>query len=129
MNNHDNRDDSGGIRNFLASDNGSAYFRVEMMTNDELEAQSRAAIIAHLTDPSVQLEYTDKSDPQEKWFSLVENAFYLDSYYYRIARPKKWYRVAKLEGGTFSIDSALEEKMVQDQLNFIKWLDERKYYD
>lgn len=97
------------------------------MTPEQLEAQSRAAIIAHLNDPSVQLEF--KSKEVDKWLSLESRGeFYTRDYYYRIVKPKKWYRVAKMNSGTETADSKLQEYQLLNSPDFIEWLDEKKYY-
>lgn len=99
------------------------------MTDDKLEAQSRAAIIAHLTDPSVQLEYTDRGI--ENWNSLeVIGLFNLMHFHYRIAKPKKFYRVCLDNDGKIVIaHNETHENLYETTLWFDRWLDERKYYD
>ena len=100
-----------------------------MKTQQELEAQSRAAIKAWCDDPSVQLEVCGKEDM--RWSSVVDSKGIFNTLdcYYRIAKPKKWYRVGKFKDGTpFTVYTKGEEHW-QSQPNFEKWLDERKYYD
>lgn len=95
---------------------------------EQLEAQSRAAIIAHLTDPSVKLECKYK-DGIEWQTSYGPRTFDLVNCYYRIAKPKKFYRVGKFKDGLPFIIYEEGEEYWQSQPNFEKWLDERKYYD
>lgn len=99
------------------------------MTPEQLEAQSRAAIKVWCDDPSVQLEYCHKE--KETWHTKDScPAFDLSAYYYRIAKPRKWYRVALYESGRLGIaESEREEKAIQGFDGFVRWLDERKYYD
>lgn len=97
--------------------------------SEQLEAQSRAAIKAWCDDPNVQLEVKNKS--HDGWFMLNVNAFDLDCAYYRIAKPKKWYRVAKMSGDcTVTADDVAQENRIESNSGFIEWIDdERKYYD
>lgn len=97
--------------------------------SEQLEAQSRVAIKAWCDDPSVHLEFSGKIE--ESW--LPKNhpvgAFDTRYYHYRIAKPKKWYRVGKFKDGTpFTVYTKGEEHW-QSHPNFEEWLDERKYYD
>lgn len=99
-----------------------------MKTQQELEAQSRAAIKAWCDDPSVQLEVMNKS--HDGWFMLNVNAFDLDCAYYRIAKPKKWYRVAiSKDAEIIAAHGERDEKSYESHDWFDRWLDERKYYD
>ena len=44
--------------------------------------------------------------------------------------PKKWYRVAEMrDGTTVTADHFLPEENIRGRPGFVKWLDERKYYD
>lgn len=99
------------------------------MTPEQLEAQSRAAIKAWCDDPGVQLEIMRKEG--DEWVHKETYCWFdLDEYYYRIAKPKKWYRVALYESGRLGIaESEREEKSIQGFDGFVRWLDERKYYD
>lgn len=105
------------------------------MDNDQLEAQSRAAIIARLNDPSVQLEYKFKTN--DAWSACKDDIkrFLLDAFDYRIAKPRKWYRVAKMrdvldtEPYTLQVTSEEDEEHLESDRAFVEWLDERKYYD
>jgi len=96
-----------------------------------LEKQSREAIIAHLTDPSVQLECCNKK--RNSWGVKTGNFYDLDNFYYRIAKQKKWYRVAKMKfsnGEEYpEISCYCDASPVDKMPGFIEWLDERKYYD
>jgi len=96
---------------------------------DQLEAQSREAIKAWCDDPSVKLEYTAKEIVDWKQIENIA-CIRLNVYYYRIAKPKKWYRVAKLiEDRTITADNERDEASISHSHVFIEWLDERKYYD
>ena len=98
------------------------------MTPEQLEQQSRDAVIAYLQDSSVKLEYRAKDE--EDWFKNTNNDFDLDYYYFRIAQPKPWYRVALMNYGLIllsSTDSAYEGD-VANCSRFIKWITERIEY-
>ena len=96
-----------------------------------LEAQSRAAIKAWCDDPSVQLEYCDKSSLN--WMLKDHVSFNTDMYHYRIAKPKKWYRVAKMKfsnGDEYpEVACYCDDSPIDKMHGFVEWLDERKYYD
>lgn len=104
-------------------------------TIDQLEAQSRAAIKAWCDDPSVQLEFSGKIE--ESWLPKNQRigAFDTRYYHYRIAKPRKWYRVAKMrdvldtEPYTLQATSEEDEEHLESDRAFVEWLDERKYYD
>lgn len=98
--------------------------------SEQLEAQSREAIKAWCDDPSVQLEFTEKSH-SNSWRSYGgSNLFDMGYCYYRIAEPKKWYRVGQfIDGSLIMVRKEALEKEVQDMTGFTEWLDERKYYD
>jgi len=99
------------------------------MDKEQLEAQSRAAIKAWCDDPSVQLELMLKGGSE--WISKITKLWFdLDAYYYRIAKPKKWYRVAEMrDGTTVTADYFLPEENIRGRPGFVKWLDEMRYYD
>ena len=101
----------------------------EAITTEQLEAQSRVAIKAWCDDPSVQLEFSGKIE--ESWLPKNQQigAFDIRYYHYRIAKPRKWYRVAKLKEGTATADNENQEKFTEGSRCFIEWLDERRYYD
>ena len=67
------------------------------MTPEQLDKQSRAAVIAYLRDSSVRLEYRYKDNDQ--WIKSNDMFFNLDQRYFRIAQPKSWYRVAQVIDG------------------------------
>jgi len=95
-----------------------------------LEAQSRAAIKAWCDDPSVQLEY--KIPENDVWYVCNHyETFSLRAYNYRIAKPKKWYRVAKFNGGGIGLATTEEIELEYNKMpGFIEWLTkERVYYD
>lgn len=95
-----------------------------------LEAQSRAAIKAWCDDPSVQLEYCHKT--YMDWMALIVRnpGFSLNHYHYRIAKPKKWYRVGLCDDGEgILVFDESEEQRQERAIYFDRWLDERKYYD
>ena len=97
---------------------------------EHLEAQSRAAIKAWCDDPSVQLEFMLKDGSE--WTSKRTYIWFdLDTYYYRIAAPKKWYRVGKDKYDTlFIVQDESEEQQYEAEPLFKCWLPEgRKYYD
>lgn len=98
------------------------------MTPEQLEAQSREAIKAWCDDPSVQIERKYKDF--DKWYTpSLPETFDLVNCYYRIAKPKKFYRVGKFKDGLPFIIYEEGEEYWQSQPNFEEWLDERKYYD
>lgn len=96
---------------------------------EKLEAQSRAAIKAWCDDPSVQLEWTDKE--RYNWEPKLTQTFYLGECYYRIAKPKKWYRVGRDKYDTlFIVQNEAEEQQYESIPLFKCWLPEgRKYYE
>lgn len=99
-----------------------------MKTQQELEAQSREAVIAQINDPNVKIEYCHKE--KETWHTKDSYpAFDLNTYHYRIAKPKKFYRVGKFKDGTPFIVYGESEGHWQSHQDFEEWLDERKYYD
>lgn len=65
----------------------------------------------------------------DMWSANEDRRFNLEYCYYRIAKPKKWYRVAKVIGTTKTVNSEEEESYAESCDDFIEWLDERKYYD
>lgn len=98
--------------------------------SEQLEAQSRAAIIARLNDPSVQLEYKFKTN--DAWSACKDDIkrFLLDAFDYRIAKPRKFYRVGEdINGRIVLARNDFQEDRVEAQPEFKQWLDERKYYD
>lgn len=48
---------------------------------------------------------------------------------YRIAKEKKWYRVALCDTYTTTADTEEEEKTYEECGDFIRWLGDRFYYD
>lgn len=103
------------------------------MTPELLEAQSRAAIKAWCDDPSVQIEY--KVPESDVWFVCNHyEAFNLRAYHYRIAKPRKWYRVAKMkfENGEEYPEVAChcDASPIEKMSGFIEWITiDRVYYD
>lgn len=99
------------------------------MTPEQLEQQSREAVIAYLQDSSVPLDLRDKM--RDKWFRKISNGcFSLDTHYYRIAQSKPWYRVALLHTGrTNTADNVLHEVNFEKNVSFVKWLTDRIEYD
>lgn len=95
--------------------------------SEQLEAQSREAIKDWCDDPSVKLEFCDKASL--RWILKDHMSFHPGMYYYRIAKPKKWYRVGKFKHGLPFMIYGEGEEYWQSQPNFEEWLDERKYYD
>lgn len=95
---------------------------------EQLEAQSRAAIKAWCDDPSVLIEYKFKTN--DVWSLCKDDIkrFLVDAFDYRIAKPKKFYRVGKNKDGLPFIIYGEGEEYWQSQPNFEEWLDERKYY-
>lgn len=97
------------------------------MTPEQLEQQSREAVIAYLQDSSVRLEFKMKCN--EKWLPVLTVGYFnFANYYYRILQPKPWYRVALFKSRTMSVDNEEEEEYYRQSLNFIKWLTERIEY-
>ena len=101
------------------------------MDKEQLEAQSRAAIKAWCDDPSVQLEYSNICANDNVWLMKDKYpCFDLEAYHYRVAKPKKWYRVGKFEDGSLLlVKTETLEKEAKLILGFVEWLDERIYYD
>jgi hypothetical protein len=99
--------------------------------SEQLEAQSRAAIKAWCDDPSLEIESTPIDAPEAWGLKLYSrNAFDMDRYHYRIAKPKKFYRVGEdIQGCLITVNSEFQENCRQSQVWFKRWLDERKYYD
>lgn len=103
------------------------------MTPEQLEAQSKLAVIAYLQDSSVRLELRRKT--HMTWASRTKGsfAFDLDNYYYRIAQPKPWYRVEKMRhiDGDYPevANNAAYEKILSEREDFIEWLTDRTEYD
>jgi len=99
--------------------------------SEQLEAQSRAAIKAWCDDPSVQLEITPKNNIY--WvnrFGAHDDNFYIHEFYYRIAKPRKFYRVGHdRDGDLILVENKSQEEKIQSLPYFERWLDERKYYD
>lgn len=94
-----------------------------------LEAQSRAAIKAWRDDPSVQLDYCHQT--YRDWRAFINSSvFDLRNYYYRIAKPRKWYRVGKISDYLVTVTTEEDKKYWESHEEFIEWIDkERKYYD
>lgn len=95
----------------------------KMMTLEELDKQSREAVIAFLerkvdklelrriTPDNYSLEWKDKVDG---------DVFNLECFYYRV---KKQYRVSLFsDGKTLSVDNEHQEKYVSEHSMFVKWL-------
>lgn len=97
-----------------------------------LEAQSRAAIKAWCDDPSVLIEYSNICANDNVWLMKDKYpCFDLEAYHYRIANPKKWYRVAKFDGGGIGLATTEGIELEYNKMpGFIEWLTkERVYYD
>lgn len=97
---------------------------------EQLEAQSREAIKAWCDDPSVEIEATSKN--LIEWWNLKESKgiFTTLDCYYRIAKPRKWYRVGKRNDGfPILVWSDDDERFWNSHPHFKEWLDERKYYE
>lgn len=96
--------------------------------SEQLEAQSRAAIKAWCDDPSVKLEFCDKGSLS--WMLKDHISFHIGMCYYRIAKPRKFYRVGQdKDGQIFYVSNEASEKHQEARTLFDRWLDERKYYD
>lgn len=97
------------------------------LINKQLEQQSRDAVIAYLQDSGVRLEYARKDS--EQWYTKLDcPAFDLSFYYYRIAHPKPWFRVALTKYGAGVADNSEKENEIEHMEIFIKWLTDRIYY-
>ena len=99
------------------------------MTHAQLEQQSRDAVIAYLQDSSVRLELSLNGN---YWSDKTTKVGYfdLDVFYYRIAQPKPWYRVALFKDGTTTnADNSREESKISNHSYFVKWLTDRIEYD
>ena len=83
-----------------------------------------------------EIEYKGMHDLT--WFPCTDPSFF-GIVQYRIAKEKKWYRVALCVDGigdqyTITVDSPYDrenysEKYVQHQDYFVRWLTDRVYYD
>jgi hypothetical protein len=102
-------------------------------TPEQLEEQSKVAIIAHLQDGRIKLEYAEKNSPySEKWKVDSKNGklFDLENFYYRISNAKPWYRVGlTVDGKTVTADNEHQEELLKSGNGFVKWITERIEYD
>lgn len=73
------------------------------------------------------------------YWRLVENPLFRAGFDYRIAKERKWYRVALMHDGngehfTTTADSHYEyrnysERCIEETSGFIRWLTDRVYYE
>lgn len=97
------------------------------MTTEQLEQQSRDAVIAYLQDSSVRLEFCGKRKGCA-WVTNKDLNFDLNIFYYRIAQPNPWYRVALFNDGVVAATRDEEEEYYVKSKNFVKWLTNRIEY-
>lgn len=98
------------------------------MTFDELREQSKKAVIARLQDDNVKLEWKCRFI-ENNWIPYNGNVFCLDTFYYRIAKPKSKYRVGLAGGGTYAVDNEVQANMVENFLTFERWLTDWVEYE
>jgi len=105
-----------------------------MSTVEELNEQSRLAVIAYLQDTeNVKLEFAVMSDKHSNMFWTESNGkVNMIRCYYRIAPKKLWYRVALTFDGenyyTMSATTAIQQSNIESRADFIKWLTPNKVY-
>ena len=103
------------------------------LTPEQLEEQSKAAIIAYLQDSKIKLECAAKDSPySQKWNMDSEKGklFDLENFYYRISNAKPWYRVGlTVDGKTVTADNEHQEELLESGNGFVKWITERIEYD
>lgn len=107
----------------------------DKQTNVELEEQSKQAVIAYLQDSNVRLEESIKNNIE--WREKPDNGhFNIKIYHYRIAQPKKWYRVSLLLRNSnrskteiIVVENENDEKYYSNLERFIKWLTDRIEYN
>lgn len=74
-----------------------------------------------------QIEFKPVTESQ--WYPCIDLLF-TGRGEYRIAKEKKWYRVAQLlDNTTTTADSKIEELTIQKDEWFIRWLTPRIYYE
>ena len=102
-------------------------------TPEQLEEQSKLAIIAYLEDSNISLESCEKDSPySQKWNvdSKKGKLFDLENFYYRISNARPWYRVGlTVDGKTVTADNDTQEELLQNGKGFVKWITERIEYD
>lgn len=94
----------------------------------ELDEQSKKALIAYLKDDKTKLEYRCRFK-EDNWTSYSGNGFCLDTYYYRIAKPRSKFRVGIAGGGTYAVDNEVQANMVENFLTFERWLTDWVEYE
>jgi hypothetical protein len=105
-----------------------------MNTIEELEEQSRLAIIAYLSDTeNVSLEFAIISDnPDNRRWQASKGKINTYHCYYRIAPKKLWYKVALCcssgEYYTITVDSDGQSQQCELRADFIRWLTPDKVY-
>lgn len=95
----------------------------------ELDEQSKEALISYLKDDKTGLEYRYRSveDTWTHWPGT--DRFDLGLFYYRIAKPKRKYRVGLAAGGTYAVDNEVQANMVENFLTFERWLTDWVEYE
>lgn len=105
-----------------------------MNTVEELEEQSRLAVIAYLSNTeSVSLEFTLIAHNPDNMKWLKSNGIVdMHHCYYRIAPKKLWYKVALCcRGGNYytaTVDSDGQILQCEIRNDFIRWLTPDKVY-
>ncbi|PTQ75424.1 hypothetical protein [Nitrosomonas oligotropha] len=103
------------------------------LTPNQLENQSKEAIIAYLKDCNIKLEYLEKDSPYtDKWKRDPKHGkvFDIENFYYRISNAKPWYRVGlTVDGKTVTADNDHQEELLEKGDGFVKWITERIEYD
>ena len=94
----------------------------------ELDEQSKEAIIAYLKDDKTKLEYRYRFK-EDNWTSYSSNVFCLDTYYYRIVKPKRKYRVGIVEGNPYIIYNETQSPWIENYSLFERWITDWVEYE
>ena len=82
----------------------------------ELYEQSKEAMIAYLKDDKMELEFRSIF-VEDNWTPYSGNAFCLGLFYYRIAKPKRKYRVGTVGGNPCIVYDELPPIWVEGYFN------------
>lgn len=95
----------------------------------ELDEQSKEALIAYLKDDKTELEYRyrHREDTWTHWPGT--DRFDLGLFSYRIAKPKRKYRVWIAGGGAYVVDNEQQAIRVENFPSFKRWLTDWVEYD
>lgn len=102
-----------------------------IMTPEQLEQQSKDAVIAYLQDDTVKLDWVSKGMQHYSWSTKSAYLVFDFDSYYRISRLKTWYRVAEYKSGetVTACGRWNNENEIEKHEHFSKWLTERIEYD